>query len=819
MQWTYPLDRVDLSHIQQVGGKAARLGAMSQAGFVVPEGFVIPADAFLAHFPDLNVTERPAPPRVDPELVAQVAAAVRDAFPQGTMLAVRSSAIDEDSATASFAGQHETYYFISEDNLVPAIVDCWLSAWSDAALTYRAQWGDGVEPLAVIVQRLVKADRSGVSFSRDPVNSQDTRTVIESTWGLGAALVDGRVTPDRVHVDQRGRVTCSQIGDKQLHVPADRGRAERGRLASVDNQDRFRRSLSDDDARHIAETTEQIEELFGHPVDVEWAFQEGALELLQARPITTILTNGEPDEKLVLFKPIAENFSEPLTPMSEDLFSRVLPRIGSFANGHLYIDFNLARRLLPFKLNEGELADLLLLKNTSQPRIALSRLPLTLLMLAGFYLTNGVFWHRSAHLTERSLERVREVINEVRDNTRLNVPRALKRLLQGSHPFQAMHHFIFQINVSAGRHFVLLGLLRRVLDRWAPGFDQDAIPSLCHGGNDMFSTRMVESIARLATLANEDPECLAALTGPDPLQQLSEMDAGHPFMTRLHDFLCEFGHRGSREIELAAPRFQEDVAALLPMIRSQLERDVEAPDLAYARHLAARDQLHQALPSRWKRRLIDALVRRIRYYIVLRENTRHYHTMIFALVREKLLAFESDLLARGALRVAGDIFFLTWEETERLASGDLQPVQASQLVRERRISWRAAANRPPPDRYNIEHTTSADANAGLRGTCACPGTASGTARVIMRPDEADRLRPGDILIAPYTDPTWTPLFPSLGGIVVGIGSYLSHAGTVAREYQIPCIVDVSGCTELIPDGAAISMDATRGLVRQEEPGA
>lgn len=812
MQWIYPLDRVDLTHVQHVGGKAARLGAMAQAGFDVPEGFVIAADAFRAHLPNCEADQRPAPPRLQSEFVSVIADAIGRHFPPQTQFAVRSSCVDEDSAATSFAGQHDTYYFIDNAHIGEAVVDCWLSLWSEQALAYRRTWGSELQPMAVIVQRMVRADRAGVSFSQDPNHPGSRRTVIESTWGLGAALVDGHVSPDRTLVDRRGRVTHTRIGDKRVYIPGDQQGGPSGRLAAVAHNQRDVATLSQQDAERISETTQQIRTLFGHPVDVEWAFEDDNLRILQARPITATSTQPEERERLVLFKPVAENFSDPLTPLSEDLFRRVLPRIGHFVRGRFYLKFDLLRPLLPFKLDDAALADLMLLRTIDPPAISPRKLPRTLALLAALYLANGVFWLRSAHVTERVLENVDALTRAAQEDQTLDALTAFKRLLHGRHPLQAIHHFVFQINMSAGRYFVLLSVLNRLLARWAPMFDTNAIPNLCHGGNDMLSTRMVEAIADLATLASEDDGCRAALTSPSALEELARLDEEHPFLVALESFLNSFGHRGSREIELAAPRWQEDVGALLVMIRSQLEVQDRPADNAYARHLAARDQLHQALPSRWKRRIVDRLVSRIRYYIVLRENTRHYHTKLFDLVRNKLLMLENDLLATDRLRVSGDIFYLTWDELQDLRTGAMNPIEASQLVRTRRVHWQAAASLPPPDRYGIQPTKSASAEGTLQGVCACPGTASGTARVILHPRDADRLQPGDILVAPYTDPTWTPLFPALGGIVVELGSYLSHAGTIAREYQIPCIVDVTGCVARIQDGDLLTIDAANGVV-------
>ena len=813
MEWTLPLDRVNLAHVNTVGGKAARLGALLQAGFNVPAGFVVTADAFSSHYP-LLLADAPPPPTLAPDFVNALKTAFLTHFQADDVVAVRSSAIDEDGAGVSYAGQHATYYYITAARLEQAVIDCWMSLWSPQAMAYRDNWDEAIHPMAVIVQRLVRATRSGVCFSRDPLEPEPGNIIIEASWGLGAALVDGRVQPDRLKVDPLGNVSTLQIGDKQVMVPQHMQDAAQGRLDPVPEHLRTQSVLTIREAVALHEVTEQIETLFNEAVDVEWAFDDSHLHILQARPITTVSVVTQDKRRLVLFKPVAENFSEPLTPLTVDLLSPILPRLATFLGGRLYLEFDWLKRFLPLRMTDAELVDVLLLRRSPATiRPDALRVPAAAVALLLSWLTHGTFWSRSARIDASGLARFVPWLERLRLDRTLSLPAFIRRSLLGRHPWAPAHQYMLALNVSAGRYFLLIGLLRALLNRWAPTLDTSLIDDIVHDDGDMWSKQMVAAITSLATLAGGSEECRAMLLDSNPAEALRRLDIGNPLVRELGSFINTFGHRGARELDLSTPRWREDVSPLLTMIRNQMLHGA-APDHRYSRHLLARDELRKAVGSGLRWRVLQTVLNRIRYYISLRENTRHYHTMIFDAIRRRVLDVEQDLLHAGTLRCRGDIFFLTWSEVEAAGTGRLDAQSLSRTIRERRILHRRESRARAAATVNIRLPADQQESSGtvLRGQCASPGWVEGIARVVLRPDHAQHLLPGDILIAPYTDPTWTPLFPSLGGIVVGIGSYLSHAGTIAREYRIPCLVDVHDCISRIRSGQHIRLSATDGFV-------
>ncbi len=803
------------------GGKAATLAWLHAEGLPVPDAFVVPVAVFTTHCPDATPERRPPRPTASPELRAalkKVCTALCD-DPEDR-LAVRSSAIGEDGETASFAGAHATYYYVDPWNIEKSVVDCWLSLWSETAQAYRRSRSSGTGfAMAVIIQRMVQSERSGVCFTRDPTGGYPDCAVLESCWGLGAALVDGRVTPDRFLLDPEGRIAERRIARKRLKVAEGLRDPSDHRLEPVPLRLQSEASVTDIEAGQIVSMARRIAGLAGADQDMEWAIDGDELFVLQSRPLTTTAPVAPPavDGRWVLFKPTAENFSEPFTPMTVDLLRRVLPPFGRFIHGRYYVNPDLMAMLLPWSLDDDTLTELLMMRPLSHDLPLDGRRILRMSVLLGIgYLCAGATWHRTARIALDSLGAFEERCQRVVEDPDLDPLRALVRLIVNDRPFRPLSENAVLANLASVRYFVLIEVLTGLLRRFAPGFDETKLSLLVSGGDAMLSQQMVEGIRTLAEVARSDEDLNRALQADTVDLQNTVLKLGeyHPFAIALERFMQRFGHRGVRELDLMAPRWREDNTSVLAMVRNFLRLDGSPRTDSYGLRLAAEDELHQALPSRWQRRLIDTLIGRIRYYVTLRENSRHYHTMAFAAVRSKLKQLEQNLINAGRLHCDDDIFFLEYPETLELAAGQLEWLDVEPRIRSRRIQHQELSRLRPPESFNMLTHVVRPVQEGniLSGDCACPGVATGTARVIHDPTIAAEMSNGDILVAPYTDPAWTPLFPGAAAIIVEVGSYLSHAGTVAREYQVPCLVDVQDCTRRIRSGQRLKVNATEGWV-------
>lgn len=822
---------------EDAGEKAWRLSLLSSEGLPVPDGFVVTRSAYQALAS--ASTERSA------EQVAQLdrhlALAFDDHFEPETLVAVRSSAIGEDGETASFAGQYKTLYFVDRAGVADAVVAVWRSIADSQA--YRDNLGaeqrspaetcngsDEAPEMAVIVQRMVDARSSGVCFGADPVGDYPG-SIVESIWGLGAALVDGRVSPDRFSVSRRFQIDRRHVARKPLQVVRDGSASDR--LDSVDSSRQQQPSISDDEAIAVARLTAHCSELAGAPQDVEWCIDSaGELKLLQSRPITGKQVSATPIEgEWVAFKPILENFTEPLTPLTIDLVAQVLPGFGRFVDGRFYLNARTLKAMLPFKLSEPEWVDLLLLRRRDPPPISWPKAIAVGVACLLSYPVWGSLARRSTHVPGAVFDAYSALCDRVMHDGRMTPPRALRRLFLGGSPLAPIGLRAFQANMSAGRYFLLVGLLRSLLARWAPDINESDLTSLTSASDDIASTNLIEELRELARLASASTDVRSALDNiadgkryAEVARELSGTPFASAFTSALADFLQRYGHRGTSEVEIMSPRWREEPAAVLALVRNlipaganqQAANPAQPTTLAEDRYrstLVTRDRLHQALKQRWKRTTIDTLLRSIKDFVRLRENTRNAHVRTFDVLRRRVLLIEQQLLARGALKCPDDIFFLRWEEIEHLLDARWQWTDAMPVIAERRNAHVAASARGPRLTINMAASTSRPEDpARLFGQCACPGVVDGYARVVMRPGSDTVLTGDDILVAPYTDPSWTPLFPAAAAIVVDVGSYLSHAGTVAREFGTPCIVDVSGATRRLRDGERLRVDATNGEV-------
>ncbi|MBI4408905.1 MAG: hypothetical protein HY561_04300, partial [Gemmatimonadetes bacterium] len=788
---------------------------------------------------------------VDADIPQALAAEIRAAHAalvagrDGVACAVRSSATAEDLAGASFAGQHGTYYYVGAAQLLDMIRRCWASLWSPEAASYRASRGipHASVSMAVVVQEMVLSEVSGVTFTANPVSGNRGELVIESSWGMGAALVDGRVTPDRYVLAREGlRVRERRIAEKRYMVPARLANGHDERLVPVPPELVRREALRPDQVETIARWSVKCEEHFGAPQDVEWAITDGRVHLLQSRPITT-LEREEPGKgitgKYVLFKPLAENFTDPMTPLSADLIAGNFQPVFRTIGGRFYANLDHFRLFIPFELSDAELADVLYSMFAEAPpklRISLKRLPLALAAGLLGWLTAAPTLARTRGMPDDFMDGYRERCRRVQHDPTLDPAGAFRQLLLSPRLLEPIGQMPILVNATCLRNAPWLALLRRMLQRWAPKLRPDAAALLCSGSEGVRSAEMGREIQALAHEATSSPKVAELFThhAPDAvLARLRDEPAARDFLARLDGFLAVHGHRAIREFELQAPRWAENSAPVLAMIKNHLlaagaaghgDKATHARSQAEAEVRRALEQLPLERMLGVRRRLVDFAAQRARYYFKLRENSRFYHIMALAYVRKKLLEVEADLLRQGKLKCRDDIFFLRWREVEALRAGRLGWRDVEDRLRERRLEHVRLAKITPPKTIGIERPQRpavaevADANV-LAGLSASPGRYEGVARVILDPSVDAALRPGEVLVAPYTDPAWTPLFLTAGAAVVEVGSYLSHAGTVAREYGMPCVVDVPDATRRIPTGARVEVDGDRGLVRILDGGA
>jgi rifampicin phosphotransferase len=801
-----------------------------------------------------------------PDALAEAITTAYRTLGNGTSVpvAVRSSATAEDLPYVSFAGQQDTYLnVVGVDALIDAVRRCWASLWTDRAVSYRAS--NGIDPrtvrLAVAVQKMVEAEVSGVLFTANPLTGKRRQAVIDASPGLGEAIVSGAVNPDHFVVDTvTGELLERHLGDKQIAVRATAGGGTQ-RVEATGHADEA--SLSDEQVRALAELGARVEAHYGSPQDMEWAVDSGGeIWLLQARPITTLfpLPAGAPptdDDLRVYFSfSVAQGVYRPLTPMGLQTFRLVLSALATFAGhpprdryagpaffaeagGRIFADITpalrarLGRKLLDFVTRNMEARTAPLLKRlAADPRLALVASPrwpvlrtiLTVLMRERIPLhvvralarpeeararaTRVVAEFRAAGDVPRDAgpaERLAEIERVLFSFPSRFVPRVPPVFITGLTTYALAGKLLGNLSTDDERRVVLRGLPHN------PTTEMD----LALWG---LSQRI---------RADRDTERAVRETPPEQLAQDYRRGILPPkLQANLTHFLRVYGHRGVAEIDLGLPRWSEDPTYILGVLANYLRLDdpMLAPDVQFRRAARQAEEMVADLTRRARRKgrlrgaLVGFLLQRARAMAGLREMPKFCIILLFARARALLWPVGEELVRAGRLESAEDIFFVTMPEARAALAG----TNLRSVVRERRTSYEHELKRRHVPRVLLSDGTEPTAeetldaaDGALRGTPASSGTVTARARVILDPTDA-YLEPGEILVAPSTDPGWTPLFLTASGLVMEMGGAMSHGAVVAREYGIPAVVGVPEATEHISTGQQITVDGSAGRIAFEK---
>ena len=801
--------------VDAVGGKGLSLGRMASAGLPVPPGFCVTSAA--------HRRGRGRPLREQPDLAGQIHAAYRQLG--GGAVAVRSSATAEDSEAASFAGQQETILgVVGEDAVCDAVSRCWASLDSERSVAYRRRQGVSDEALAmaVVVQRLVPAEVAGVLFTRDPLDAQGQRMLVEASWGLGESVVSGRVSPDRFHVDRdSGRVLERHISTKAEEVTPQGPRP-------VPPERRDQPCLDEARLAELAALGRKVEAFYGAPRDVEWAWAEGRFWLLQARPITAA---GAAEREQVRREEMAAlaaradksgtvwsrfNLSEVLpepTPMTWAIVRRFLSGRGGF--GLMYRDLgfdpdpsldeegvfdlvcgrpycNLSReakqhyRWLPYEHPFAALK--------ADPRKALYPTPVInrARFRWWFWLLLPFRWPIYLYRLLRVPVRVQRLAPSFAQHYRTEIAPAFRQEARTE-----LSADWATLDDNALLQKVEYWTKRTLIEFARDSLKPTVLSALLMGGLEQ---RLTQPLG--AERAREATRELVMGVRPDAESDLAGAvrDLCEGRLTR-ERFLVLFGHRGPQEMELAQPRWAEDPATLERVAAPGKSAQQTASD-AWDR-IAAEANLNEVTRTALKGDL-DTL----HTYLGLRETAKHDLMYGYALIRRALV----ELDRRYGLR--GGIFFLTPEELPRLlAKEDLSALIAE---RRKRRTLALSLELPPvlfsDDLEAIGRAPILDNADMLQGVPLSGGVAEAPALVLDRP-HADALPPeGYILVCPSTDPAWVPLFVQARGLVMETGGVLSHGAIVAREFGLPAVAGLPGILRRLKNGQRLRVDGGRGTV-------
>ena len=817
----------------RTGGKGASLAWLRRSGLNVPAGFVITSAAFHSFLTEFGIevlAQRKGWTQGDLERIRELlqgcripdrlSRPVRRAYRKlGGRVAVRSSMVGEDTCVASCAGQLDTILSVQgEKEILDAVRRCWASLFNWRLFTYLAEH-DALSPasavqrfsMAVVVQRMVAAKAAGVAFSADPLTGQPS-VLIEATGGLGDAVVQGLIEPDRYRVDARGALAEA--------IPINRG-------API---------LTEDQTLHLAHIVRDVASRANAPQDIEWAWDGSDFYLLQSRPITSLVgrrvysTNMVSEMLPGLIKPLVWSVS------TTSKLTNVLGRVFTELIGPNNIDFtSLAKRIHSRMYADttmlGDLlermglpANFFEIMSRDEHTEQRHRPPLTWKSLRTMFRLARFVWHYS-QVTDEISTFIERHSRELEPYRHADWSSAHPRLVlaQIEHLVNIYSetlwvNFIGPLNMMARNR-----LLCQLVERWAP----DVIPSDLVRG--LMGLKSLESNYELKSLAAQahglGPHILRLLIEEDDETirgVLSASEEGRLLIDKMDAFLDRYGFLSANGTDLSRTPWVENPTIIWHAIgRNAADPRYTGQEIDQVKVEATREEAERRVRAnfnRMQRALFDRLLASAKTYIRLREQSSFLISEDSFEMRRLFMALADHLIQRGDLDERDDIFYLAIEEVQELAEGKLEAGAARELVTSRRAEMEIDALIDPPDTICGDYAPTlpiaqVEGQEYLTGIIGSSGQARGRARIVIDPAEAPAtLTQDDILVVPFTDVSWTPLFSGIGGVVAETGGQLSHSAIVAREYGLPAVVNVKHATRLIRDGQPIVVDGNQGRV-------
>jgi pyruvate,water dikinase len=834
--------------VADVGGKAWSLARIAAAGLRVPTGYAITCGSFDAidrsELDGLDVHDATALAAASERLRARVEAMALPAdlrkalaaLDLGPRIAVRSSAVGEDSREASFAGQLDSVLNVPPDALEPAILRCLASQFHARALFYQRTRGIALGGMGVVLQRMVPAVAAGVLFTQSP--TQPNEMLVEYTYGLGEALVAGSVDPGRISIDrtsgEREMLALPESPDADLDVAVARAL----------------------DA--LIEGARTLEKKLGGPQDIEWAIDEaGDVYFLQSRPITT---RRAPEQRFSNAN-VNENFPEPISPflysvartgyyhyfrnvgralgIAEERLERIeapLRHIIGVHGGRMY--YNLSSiyevlRVAPFGEQLTAYFDQFTGATGAEEEARPKDGAGALVELAAV----AVQTTRQYSDLEARISTFERTVDAYAADTHPShlAGKSRTELLADLRAFLRIRSQDWKdASLADTAAMVTYGVLARVLRAAFPGEESALHVTLLKGIPDVVSSKPIDALWELSRLMREDAALVAAFDRSKE-DVLAAIGVSKPVHDAWNAYLEDWGFRGSGELMLTLPSFQEDPAALVDVVRPYVAMEHgPAPADAIRAQAEEREREMERVAGTLRRRLVGAvpgavvaaaverLVRATHASIRFRERARLKQALLYARLRRLMLAIGERFVADRRLARREDVFFLTHQEVEDLLAGTAMfPHGVADLVALRVRDHAALAKTTPPDDVLIpigdylplETRGEAPAMIGaLKGTATCGGRVSGAAAVMRDLGDMNRVTAGDILVTKQTDPGWAPVFFLVKGLVMERGGMLSHGAIIAREFGIPAVVGVRGATTRIAQGARLTVDGDRGDV-------
>lgn len=853
---------MDKTQLLLVGGKGSNLGELSKVeGTQVPEGFCVTAEGYqkaieqnetfqvlLDQLSTLKVNDHDQIGEIsrkirqiilEVEIPSDVVKEVAHALSQlgdDHAYAVRSSATAEDLPHASFAGQQDTYLnIIGKESILQHIRKCWASLFTDRAVIYRMQNGFDHSQvyLSVIIQRMVFPQASGILFTADPITSNRKLLSINASFGLGEALVSGLVSADCYKV-QEEKIIDKMIAAKKLAIYGLKGGGTETQQIDPDQQKT--QTLTDQQILQLARIGRQIEAYFGCPQDIEWCLVDDTFYIVQSRPITTLFPipkAADQENHVYISVGHQQMMTDPMKPLGLSFFLLTTSAPMRKAGGRLFVDVT-HQLASPVSRNN--------LLNAMGQHDPLMKDALMNIIERGDFIKSlpndnkAPSPNRGNTDTLPQIENNPSIVSELIKRNQTSIEELKQNIQTKSgidlfdfilEDIQELKKILFDPQSSAVFMSAINASIwvNEKMYEWLG--EKNVADTLSQSVPNNITSEMGLALLDVADVIRPYPEVIAYLQhtkNDNFLDELVKFDGGQEARDAFHVFLNKYGMRCAGEIDITKTRWSEKPITLVPMILNNIKnlqpnasnrKFEQGRQEALKKEQELLERLKQLANGEQKAKETKRMIDLIRNFIGYREYPKYGMINRYFVYKQALLKEAEQLVQENVIHEEEDIYYLTFEELREIVHTNKLDYQ---IINERKDEYKLYEKLTPArvitsdgeiivGEYKRENLPA----KAIVGLPVSSGVIEGRARVILNMEDAD-LEEGDILVTSFTDPSWTPLFVSIKGLVTEVGGLMTHGAVIAREYGLPAVVGVDNATELIKDGQRIRVHGTEGYI-------
>ncbi|WP_307893514.1 phosphoenolpyruvate synthase [Bacillus swezeyi] len=860
---------VDKTDLPLVGGKGLNLVALSKIeGIQVPAGFCVTTEAYQhvidGHQEVGELLDQLSVLKVkDRKRISQISQKIRDVIERAEMAdnlekeiirchtklgedeayAVRSSATAEDLPHASFAGQQDTYLnIVGRRAILQHISRCWASLFTERAVIYRIQNGFDHRKvqLAVVVQKMVFPQVSGILFTADPVTFNRKVLSIDASFGLGEALVSGLVSADNYKICE-GEIVEKTVSAKKNAVYSLESGGTEEREIEINQQKS--QTLTDEEILQLGKWGRRIEAHFESPQDIEWCLADGVFYFVQSRPVTTLFPLPKKnDDRLRIYMSVGHQqmMTEPINPLGMSLFGMISDTEMTRAGGRLFIDLShdlassIGRKIVLGSMGKNDPLMYSSLSHFLKRKELVKKLPKGKRM---FTLgSEGMPWSLPKEALKIYRKNDTGIVSELMSKAEASVKNAEQRMqnVSGEALFEVIEEDQKEqkkvLYDSRSMAVIMVGLyavywINKKMEKWLG--EKSAADILSQSVSNNVTSEMGLALLDVADAARPYPEVQKYFEHANDetfFEDLERFEGGAAVSRVLREYLYKYGMRCTGEIDITKTRWSERPSALVPLILSNIknfEPGARAAKFEQGRLEAKQKErnllsrLEQLKGGRQKAKKTKKMISVLRNFIGYREYPKYTLIKRYFVYKQVLMKEAAVLQEKKLIQAKEDVYYLSFNEFKDAVSTNRLDYE---VIKERKAEYEHYEKLTPPrlmtsegevitGEYGRENLP----EGALAGIPVSSGVIEGRARVILKLEEAD-IEEGDILVTPFTDPSWTPLFVSIKGLVTEVGGLMTHGAVIAREYGLPAVVGVENATKDIKDGQKIRINGSEGYI-------